>query len=83
MDALFGIQVAAGAIPAVLTILAVSVMSKYTLTDAKYAEILKEIQERRTKTVGAAEAADTSTTADASTTTETGLPVGAGTTAGH
>ena len=49
-EAVFGIQIAAGALPAVLTILAVLVMTKYTLTDAKHAEILKEIQERRTKT---------------------------------
>jgi glucuronide carrier protein len=47
-DALFGIQLAAGAIPAVLTILAVLVMSKYKLTDAMHAEILNEIQARRT-----------------------------------
>jgi len=47
-DALFGIQLAAGAIPAVLTILAVLVMSKYKLTDAMHAEILTEIQARRT-----------------------------------
>jgi glucuronide carrier protein len=46
-DALFGIQLAAGAIPAVLTILAVLVMSKYKLTDAMHAEILSEIQARR------------------------------------
>jgi glucuronide carrier protein len=46
-DALFGIQLAAGAIPAVLTILAVLVMSKYKLTDAMHAEILAEIQARR------------------------------------
>ncbi|MDQ5861005.1 MAG: MFS transporter, partial [Actinomycetota bacterium] len=76
-EALFGIQLAAGAIPAVLTILAVLVMTKYTLTDAKHAEILKEIQERRTKTVGAGEAADASTTADA------GTPVDASKTAVH
>lgn len=47
-DALFGIQLAAGAIPAVLTILAVLVMSKYKLTDAMHAGILTEIQARRT-----------------------------------
>lgn len=62
-DALFGIQVAAGALPAVLTILAVLVMSRYTLTDAKHAEILKEIQGRRTKTVGEGETADGASTA--------------------
>jgi glucuronide carrier protein len=46
-DAVFGIQLAAGAIPAVLTILAVLVMSKYKLTDAMHAEILAEIRARR------------------------------------
>jgi glucuronide carrier protein len=46
-DAVFGIQIAAGALPAVLTILAVLVMTKYTLTDAKHAEILTEIRARR------------------------------------
>ena len=46
-DAVFGIQLAAGAIPAVLTILAVLVMSKYKLTDAIHAEILAEIRARR------------------------------------
>ena len=49
-EAVFGIQIAAGALPAVLTFLAALVMIKYTLTDTKHAEILKEIQERRTKT---------------------------------
>ena len=47
-DAIFGIQVAAGALPAVLTILAVLVMSKYKLTDAMHAEILTEIRARHT-----------------------------------
>jgi glucuronide carrier protein len=42
-----GIQLAAGAIPAALTILAVLVMSKYKLTDAMHAEILTEIRARR------------------------------------
>ena len=46
-DAIFGIQLAAGAIPAVLTILAVLVMSKYQLTDAMHAQILAEIRARR------------------------------------
>jgi glucuronide carrier protein len=58
-EAIFGIQLAAGAIPAVLTILAVLVMSKYNLTDAMHAEILTEIRARRAsgdapKTSGAA-----------------------------
>jgi glucuronide carrier protein len=75
-DAVFGIQIAAGALPAVLTILAVLVMTKYTLTDARHAEILKDIQERRTKSVGEGESADASTTADA------GTPADASTTAG-
>ena len=59
-EAVFGIQFAAGALPAVMTILAVLVMTKYTLTDAKHAEILKEIQARRTKTAhaGPADASD-------------------------
>lgn len=46
-EAVFGIQLAAGAIPAVLTILAVLVMTKYKLTDAMHAEILTEINARR------------------------------------
>ena len=46
-EAVFGIQIAAGAIPAVLTIVAVAVMSKYKLTDARHAEILAEIRSRR------------------------------------
>jgi glucuronide carrier protein len=47
-DAVFGIQLAAGALPAVMTILAVLVMAKYTLTDAMHARILTEIRARRT-----------------------------------
>lgn len=54
-EATFGIQLAAGAIPAVLTILAVLVMSKYNLTDAMHAEILTEIRARRTSEQGGAE----------------------------
>lgn len=46
-DAVLGIQVAAGAMPAIMTILAVLVMSKYKLTDAMHARILEEIQSRR------------------------------------
>ncbi|HET7139448.1 MAG TPA: glucuronide transporter [Arthrobacter sp.] len=76
-DAIFGIQVAAGALPAVLVILAVLVMTKYTLTDAKHAEILRDIQERRTKTVGSGEEAD------AGTPVEAGKPADAGKTASH
>lgn len=58
-EAIFGIQIAAGALPAVMTILAVLVMSKYKLTDAMHAEILEEITARRVsgdalKTSGAA-----------------------------
>jgi glucuronide carrier protein len=57
-EAVLGIQTAAGALPAVLTILAVLVMAKYTLTDAKHAEILKDIHSRRTKTAQAGTPAD-------------------------
>ncbi|HSN35893.1 MAG TPA: glucuronide transporter [Arthrobacter sp.] len=46
-DAVLAIQFAAGALPAIMTILAVVVMSKYTLTDAMHARILTEIQDRR------------------------------------
>ena len=46
-DAVLGIQMAAGAMPAIMTILAVLVMSKYKLTDAMHARILEEIQSRR------------------------------------
>ena len=46
-EAVFGIQVAAGAMPAILTVLAVLVMSKYKLTDALHARILTEIRARR------------------------------------
>jgi glucuronide carrier protein len=59
-EAVFAIQFAAGALPAVLTILAILVMTKYTLTDAKHAEILKEIQARRTQTAHASSPADAS-----------------------
>jgi glucuronide carrier protein len=51
-DAVFGIQLAAGAIPAVLTVLAVLVMSRYKLTDAMHAEILTEIRARRSGEAG-------------------------------
>jgi len=60
-EAVFGIQVAAGAIPAVLTIVAVAVMSKYKLTDARHAEILADIRSRResgASTPGGTETAD-------------------------
>jgi len=56
-EAVQGIQVSAGAIPAVLTILAVLVMSKYTLTDAMHATILTEIQGRRLLSENAGEKA--------------------------
>jgi glucuronide carrier protein len=46
-DAIFGIQFAAGALPAIMTILAVLVMSRYTLTDVMHARILTEIKARR------------------------------------
>lgn len=52
-EAIFGIQIAAGALPAVLTILAVLVMSKYKLTDAMHAEILTEIRARHAGGEGA------------------------------
>ncbi|MET4146306.1 glucuronide transporter [Arthrobacter sp. UYCo732] len=80
-DAIFGIQVAAGALPAVMVIIAVLVMSKYKLTDATHAEILKEIQARRTKTAyaGPVEA----NTADGTTSTDgTTLAASASTSAG-
>jgi glucuronide carrier protein len=75
-DAVFGIQIAAGALPAVLTILAVLVMTKYTLTDAKHAEILQEIQSRRTKTASAGTPADAGQPADAATPAHAGTPAG-------
>lgn len=58
-DAVFGIQVAAGALPAVMTLLAVLVMAKYKLTDTMHARILADITARREsgdapKTSGAA-----------------------------
>jgi glucuronide carrier protein len=46
-DAIFGIQLAAGALPAIMTILAVLVMWKYQLTDKMHAQILTEIRARR------------------------------------
>jgi glucuronide carrier protein len=79
-DAVYGIQIAAGALPAVMTILAVLVMTKYTLTDAKHAEILKEIQARRTKTAHASSPADAS---DASEGTSHATTPAAGSTAAH
>lgn len=48
-DAVFGIQIAAGAIPATLALLALLVMTKYSLTDALHAQILGEIRARRSK----------------------------------
>lgn len=55
-EATFGIQVAAGAIPAVLTLLAVLVMSRYKLTDDMHAGILRDIKTRRAEPEGAADA---------------------------
>lgn len=75
-DAVFGIQIAAGALPAVLTILAVLVMTKYSLTDAKHAAILKEIQERRTKTVQPGTPADASQAAGAAAPIHASTPAG-------
>ena len=46
-EALQGIQFAAGALPAIMTILAIVVMSKYKLTDALHAQIVGEIRARR------------------------------------
>jgi glucuronide carrier protein len=60
-DAVFGIQVAAGAIPAVLALLALLVMSKYKLTDALHAEILAEIRARRTSSEDDADATGSAT----------------------
>lgn len=54
-DAVFGIQLAAGALPAVLTILAILVMAKYKLTDALHAEILADIRSRRPSAEGSAD----------------------------
>ncbi|HEY0583006.1 MAG TPA: glycoside-pentoside-hexuronide (GPH):cation symporter [Chloroflexota bacterium] len=78
-DAIFGIQVAAGALPAVMVILAVLVMSKYKLTDATHAEILKEIQARRTKTAYASSPADANhdATTDGGTTPAAGASASA------
>ncbi|MDQ0850589.1 glucuronide carrier protein [Arthrobacter sp. B3I9] len=74
-EAVFGIQIAAGALPAVMTILAVLVMSKYKLTDAKHAEILAEIQAHRvsdaaagTSTIGTAPVVATASLAAPQTT---------------
>jgi len=50
-----GIQFAAGALPAIMTILAIAVMAKYKLTDAVHAQIVGEIRARRS--ADAAEAA--------------------------
>ncbi|MCT9870544.1 glucuronide transporter [Paenarthrobacter aurescens] len=46
-EALSGIQFAAGALPAVMTILAIVVMLKYKLTDSLHARIVGEIRARR------------------------------------
>jgi glucuronide carrier protein len=84
-EAVFAIQFAAGALPAVLTILAILVMTKYTLTDAKHAEILKEIQARRTKTGQANSTADANDDATAGGTTpaaDASISAGASTAAG-
>lgn len=77
-EAVFGIQFAAGALPAIMTILAVLVMSKYTLTDAIHARILTEIQDRRKNAEGsgAAAAANHSTPAAAAVPPSGATPVG-------
>jgi glucuronide carrier protein len=46
-ESLQAIQFAAGALPAIMTILAIVVMAKYKLTDAFHAQILGEIKARR------------------------------------
>ena len=46
-EALSGIQFAAGALPAIMTILAIVVMLKYKLTDTLHAQIVAEIRGRR------------------------------------
>ncbi|GAA4028741.1 glucuronide transporter [Arthrobacter methylotrophus] len=46
-ESLQAIQFAAGALPAILTVLAIVVMAKYKLTDAFHAQILGEITARR------------------------------------
>jgi glucuronide carrier protein len=51
-------------------------MTKYTLTDAKHAEILQEIQSRRTKTASAGTPADAGQPADAATPAHAGTPAG-------
>ncbi|WP_045729931.1 glucuronide transporter [Pseudarthrobacter chlorophenolicus] len=56
-EAAFGIQVAAGAIPAVLTILAVLVMSRYKLTDDMHASIIRDIKARRAEAEAGPDAA--------------------------
>ncbi|GAC1595398.1 MAG: glucuronide transporter [Pseudarthrobacter sp.] len=76
-DAVFGIQVAAGALPAVMVILAVLVMSTYKLTDARHAEILKEIQARRTNTAYAGPAGANHATTPAGGTGTAGILVDA------
>lgn len=82
-DAIFGIQVAAGALPAVMVILAVLVMSKYKLTDARHAEILKEIQARRTNTACAGPGGANHATTPAVGTGTAGILVDAGKPSGH
>ena len=46
-ESLQAIQFAAGALPAIMTVLAIVVMAKYKLTDAFHAQILGEIKARR------------------------------------
>jgi glucuronide carrier protein len=48
-EAMQGIQFAAGALPAIMTILAIVVMSKYKLTDVLHAQIVSEIRARRSE----------------------------------
>ncbi|BCW61551.1 glucuronide transporter [Arthrobacter sp. StoSoilB22] len=48
-EAMQGIQFAAGALPAIMTILAIAVMAKYKLTDAVHAQIVGEIRARRSE----------------------------------
>ncbi len=48
-EAITGIQVAAGLIPAVLAVLAMAVMVRYSLTDKVHATMVEEIRARRTR----------------------------------
>jgi glucuronide carrier protein len=69
-DALQGIQFAAGALPAIMTVLAIVVMAKYKLTDVLHAQIVGEIRARRSLEQGLEVSGQTPQDAQSATATD-------------